>query len=167
MVPRDGFVTAVEVAHRPCANVDRAHSQPRRASAEKGWVDQRLQRVAQGGRVVVAGVVRVERDMLAEPGPVVRCEEAGQAMADGLQGRPERRQPGQTWPQRRQALVRYRVPEPAQPIQPVFGPVADDQGRIDGADRGADHPVGLDAGLVKGFIDPRLVGAHRAAALQH
>ena len=37
---------------------------------------------------------------------------------------------------------------------------------VDGADRGADHPVRLDAGFVQGLIDPALIGAERAAALK-
>ena len=39
--------------------------------------------------------------------------------------------------------------------------------RIDGADRGADQPVRLDAGIVQRLIDAALIGAERAAALQH
>ena len=40
-------------------------------------------------------------------------------------------------------------------------------GGVDGADRGADDPVGLDAGFVQRLVDAGLVGAQRAAALQH
>jgi hypothetical protein len=45
--------------------------------------------------------------------------------------------------------------------------VAGDQAGIDGADRGADDPVRLDAGLVQRLIDAGLIGPERAAALQH
>ena len=45
--------------------------------------------------------------------------------------------------------------------------VAGDDARIDGADRRADQPVGLDAGIVQRLIDAALIGAERAAALQH
>ena len=38
---------------------------------------------------------------------------------------------------------------------------------VDRADRSADHPIGLDAGLVKRLIDADLIGAERAAALKH
>ena len=55
---------------------------------------------------------------------------------------------------------------------PAGGPagrraVAGDQAGVDRADRGADHPVRLDAGLVQRLIDAGLVGAERPAALQH
>ena len=46
------------------------------------------------------------------------------------------------------------------------GLAAGDQAGVDGADRGADHPVGLDAGLVQRLVDADLVGAERAAALE-
>ena len=49
----------------------------------------------------------------------------------------------------------------------IFNSIAGDDGRIDGADRGADDPVGLDARLVQRLIDAALIGAERAAALQH
>ena len=45
--------------------------------------------------------------------------------------------------------------------------VAGDDARIDGADRGADQPVRLDAGVVQRLIDAALIGAERASALQH
>ncbi len=47
------------------------------------------------------------------------------------------------------------------------GSIAGDQCAVDGADRRADDPVGLDAGLMQGLDDADLVGAERAAALQH
>ena len=66
----------------------------------------------------------------------------------------------------RRSLLDTR-PEVAQPSQAVFRGVAGDQRGIDRADRRADHPVGLDAGLVQRFVDTHLVGAKRAAPLQH
>ena len=45
--------------------------------------------------------------------------------------------------------------------------IARDQARIDGADRGADDPVRLDAGLVQRLVDAGLIGAERTTALQH
>src|SRR5690242_5186952 len=59
------------------------------------------------------------------------------------------------------------APELAQPPQAVLRLVAGDDGAIDGADRGADDPVGLDALFAQGFVDAGLIGAERAAALEH
>ena len=64
-------------------------------------------------------------------------------------------------------VLLHLLPEFAQPRQPVLRRIARDQAGIDGADRGADDPVRLDAGFVQRLIDAGLVGAERAAALQH
>src|SRR5437764_805990 len=64
-------------------------------------------------------------------------------------------------------LVLHAVPELAEPLEPALRLIADDEACIDGADRGADDPVGLDARLVQRLIDAALVGAERTAALQH
>src|SRR5262245_18667483 len=48
----------------------------------------------------------------------------------------------------------------------MFGLVAGDQDRIDGADRGADDPVRFDLGLMQRLVDASLVGAKRAATLE-
>jgi len=58
-------------------------------------------------------------------------------------------------------------PEFVQAREAPLGWVARDERAIDGAYRGADHPVGLDAGFVQGLVDADLVRAQRAAALQH
>src|ERR687892_2580381 len=63
-------------------------------------------------------------------------------------------------------LVCHPVPELPEPWQAVRHFIAGDQARIDGADRGADDPVRLDAGLVQCRIDAGLVGAERATALE-
>ena len=48
----------------------------------------------------------------------------------------------------------------------MFGRVAGDQCGVDGADRRADHPIGLDAGCVQCLVHTDLVGAECAAALE-
>ena len=63
-------------------------------------------------------------------------------------------------------LERHAVPEFLQHGQTLVRRIAGDQGRVDGADRGADDPVGLDAGFVQRLVDSGLVGAERAATLE-
>ena len=63
--------------------------------------------------------------------------------------------------------LRHAVPEFTQPRDAIGWLVAGDQGAIDGADRGADHPIRLDAALHERLVDAGLVGAERAAALEH
>src|SRR5262245_19416599 len=72
-------------------------------------------------------------------------------------------------PRDRQAPLRlalHAAPEFLQPLHAVFDVIAGDEAGIDGADRGADDPVGLDSRLVQRLIDADLIGAERAAALQ-
>src|SRR5882757_8605259 len=45
--------------------------------------------------------------------------------------------------------------------------VSGDQGGVDRPNGGADHPVGLDTGLMHRFIYADLIGAERSASLQH
>ncbi len=47
----------------------------------------------------------------------------------------------------------------------MFRRVAGDERTVDGADRGADHPVGLDARFVQRLVDADLVGAECATTL--
>ena len=58
-------------------------------------------------------------------------------------------------------------PEFSQPRHAVLRGVAGDQGGVDRADRGADHPVRFNAGFLERLIDAGLIGAERAAALEH
>jgi hypothetical protein len=59
------------------------------------------------------------------------------------------------------------MPELAQPVDPMLGRVARDQGRIDRADGDAGDPVRLQLGLAECGIHARLVGAERAPTLEH
>ncbi len=81
------------------------------------------------------------------------------AHAEAIRGRAKRRR--RAWPcstRRQNSLSRSSR---------SLGRAAGDDGGVDRADRGADHPVGLDPGLVQRLIDADLIGAERAAALQH
>ncbi len=59
------------------------------------------------------------------------------------------------------------LPEGLQLLQPAARRIAGDDRRVDRADRDAGHPVRLDAGFVQRLVDAGLIGAERAAALQH
>ena len=73
--------------------------------------------------------------------------------------------------QRRHRLLERTVlnaaPEFLEPGHPVRCIVAGYEARVDGTDRGADHPVRLDAGFMQSLVDANLVGTERAATLQH
>ena len=72
---------------------------------------------------------------------------------------------GQSWSS--DAFAADAVPEFAQPGDAVGRLVAGNERAVDGADRRADHPVGLDAAFHQRLVDAGLVGAEGAAALQH
>ena len=130
-------------------------------------VDELLQRLAQRLGRVVAGMVGAERDLRAEEGLWIDLEEPGNA---GRQRPPRRERIGDAGPGRKQApeiRALHAAPELLQPIEAVFAPVAGDDAGVDGADRGADDPIGLDARLVQRLIDAALIGAERAPALEH
>ena len=63
--------------------------------------------------------------------------------------------------------MRDAVPELLDPRQPIGRCIAGNQGRVDGANRGAHDPVGHQIVLMQRLVDAGLVGAERAAALQH
>ena len=59
------------------------------------------------------------------------------------------------------------LPERPELRDPLVRRIAGDDGGVDRADRDAGDPVGIDLGLGERGVDPGLVGAERAAALQH
>jgi len=61
----------------------------------------------------------------------------------------------------------HTIPEFAEVFETSTGLVARDDGCVDRADRGADHPVRFDTGLVERLIDTALISTERPAALKH
>src|SRR5581483_2254686 len=96
-----------------------------------------------------------------------RPEESGDAADDRGPMRERAVQRLPKWrPQRRRALL-DPVPELVQPLEARLQRIAGDDGAVDRADRVADHPVGLEPRLVHPLVHAAVVGAERAAALQH
>ena len=58
------------------------------------------------------------------------------------------------------------MPELPKPRDPILRVVACDQAGVYGPDRCADDPVGLQAGLMQGFVHAGLIGPERTATLQ-
>ena len=161
-----GSVAAVEVAHRAAAHVDGADGQPRRALARGCEVDQRASASRAAARCCSTPPRRAPTLACAPPSAAeLRREERRDAahqrvmLASRLPGRASRtdllRTRCSTARQNAcsRSMRRRRLP-------------AITRG-VDRADRRADHPVGLDARLVQRLVHADLVGAERAAALQH
>jgi len=138
-----------------------------RAAADEIEVDQFLQRPLQRCGRVVAGALRPQHKGVACVSERIGPEEASNAVRDG-------RPVGELLVEARKHLAEipdrillHPFPELAQACDPVLDLVAGDQARVDGTDRGADDPVRLDAGLMQGLVDAGLIGAERAATLEH
>src|SRR5690349_10441787 len=96
----------------------------------------------------------------------VRPEEAGYAVRQRRPVGQASPDPWQGGPDVEVGALLDRRPEGLQLGDPVLRLIAGDEAGIDRTDRGADDPVGLDAGLMQRLVDAGLVGAERSAALQ-
>ena len=144
-----------------------ADRQARRALIDQIEIHQLRQRPFQRRGRVIAGIVGAERIAVAGMGQRVGPEETWNAVGYRRPVREffvEARKDVAKIPDR---ILLHLLPEFAQPRQTVLRCITGDQAGIDGADRGADDPVRLDAGLVQRLVDAGLIGAERAAALQH
>ena len=160
-------ITAVEIPHLAGADMGGADGQPRPATVDQIEIDQFGQGLLQRLGGVVSGPLGTERIVVAGVGQRIGPEEPGNAVDHGRPvgqlfieaGKRARKAPDRT--------LLHPLPEFLQARQAVFRRIAGDQAGIDGADRGADDPVRLDAGFVQRLIDAGLIGSQRAAALQH
>src|SRR5213076_3449937 len=156
----------VEVAQLAALHVDRADGEARALRFQQLEVDERRERRVQRLGAVPRRGVHAERRVHAAPGNGARHEEAGNAADVRRQvGVPVvRPRPGHRLDP---SAEPHLVPELVQARQALFRFISGDDRAVDRADRGADDPVGLDACLVQRLVDADLVGAERAAALQH
>jgi hypothetical protein len=149
------LLAAVEVAHLARAHAHGADRQSRLRFIENSNIHQLAEGVAQRRGVV--------------PG---RGVESNARLSVGAPGHWARREEGRDAARERGVVAERRIlldapPELAQARQPVLARVARDEAGVERADRGADDPVGLGAGPAQRLVHAGLVGAERAAALQH
>jgi hypothetical protein len=157
---------AVEIAHLAGAHVSGADRETRLGAADERKVDQLIKGLGERRGRVDAGLLRLQPRMRTEGGERIGREESRNSAEHG---RPIGRGVGEARPRKRRPdfLSLHAPPEFLERGQAVRQRVAGDQARIDGADRGADDPVRLDAVLVQRLIDAGLIGAERPAALKH
>ena len=140
--------------------------QTRLPFVQQGQVDQFSERTFQRFGRIIAGTLGTQRDQ-AEKGHEVRLEEIGEPAGDSHHVRSPR---AKQW-RRRYKLSDWRAGDPAPELfeapQAQLRWVASDQTGIDGADGSADHPIRLDSRFAQRLIDPGLIGAECAAALQY
>ncbi len=161
--------------HAPGLDVDGAHREPRRAGIEPRRIGKPRHRLLELVRRVERGALDADRRRRAERegriGPVI----AGDPADEGTDVRSPVGELGGEGPLAEQRRKRgilpprpifHRRPEFAHPLDALLRRVARNQAGIDGPARGADHPVGLDARLVKRLIDPALIRIECPAALE-
>ncbi len=165
----------VEAGEIAGAHVDRTDREAHLARVDSIEVDQPLERGLERGGIVPAGGpggagrLQVRRRHARDEKARLAAQQAGgrahpvegAALVVALQ---ELRQDA-LQPVRAQ-IGGDRLPELGQPLDPLVGRVAGDDGAVDGTDRDPRHPVGVQVRLRQRLIDASLVGAQGAAALE-
>ena len=167
MADRQGSFAAVEIVHLAALDVGGTHRQPWRSGVQAVGVDQVGQRPRQRCGRVIAGILSAQCHLHSQESPGVGLEEAVHSGGHRHCVGPQRPGP----PGCRRHLTERAVLDPAPELlkasQPLGPRIAGDQAGVDGADGGADHPIRLKPHLPHRFIDAGLIGAERAAALEH
>ena len=141
--------------------------QPRAAAIDQIEIDELKKRLLQRRNRIIAGMIRTERIGVANMSQRIGLEEAGNPLRDRRPDREPFVEAGKGIADVPNRRLLHPLPKFLEPREPLPGFIAGNQARIDGADRGADDPIGLDALLMQRLIDPRLIRAECAATLQH
>ena len=158
---------AVEIAHLAGPHMGGTNREPRAAAIDQIEIDELKKCLLQRRNRIIAGMIRTERIGIADMGQRIGLEEAGNPLRDRRPDREPFVEAGKGIADMPNRRLLHSLPKFLQPREPLSGFIAGNQARIDGADRGADDPIGLDALLMQRLIDPGLIGAERAATLQH
>ena len=159
----------VEISEVAGCHADGADGKPHLQVVDAVEVDQVFQRLLQRRGVVIAQRLRA----------ALRPQRRGRKPRREKSGHAEGRDQGGAGfvEQRTRAVARrdripghrgrHHVPEFLEPIDAFRRGVTGDDRGIDGADRNARHPFRLEAGTAQRLEGAGLIGAERAAALQH
>ena len=155
MVKTDLLVLGVEIAHVSRAHGHKSEREARPSGIHQLEIDQRRQKLLQRIDVIQGGALDPERGI--------------DAANEGRVGIVKTRYAHQ---QRRELVPRFEPlvgkvrPELPQPFDPALDRISGDDDAVDGADRRADHPIRLDAGVVQGLVSAGLINPWRTTALQ-
>src|ERR1700733_831917 len=176
MFERERHIAAVEIMHLAGAHVDGTDRQARLFGIDAAEIDNACQRLVQRIDRVEAGPLDADRGVETKCKRAVRRKIAGNAaenrhhLRGDIAAEQDQRlsnrhlHEGGRIPRR---FALHPFPEFAQTVEPPAGLIAGNDGGVDRADRGPDHPVGFDPGFMQRLIDAALVSAKRAAALKH
>src|SRR5271166_3732432 len=96
----------------------------------------------------------------------IRLEKSWNTVSKGRPIRPCFRNSRPGWCERPCVAPLHSPPELVEPGEAILRPVACNDARVDGADRGANDPIRFDTRLVQRLVYTNLVGAERSAALE-
>src|SRR3569832_28023 len=161
------LVAAVEIAHRAGADIGRTDGEARRAVIDLIEIDQLAQRALERRRRVVARLFGAQLHMWAEMRAQIGFEEAAHAGRGREECRCRLSDDRERTGELQDRFVFDALPKCPQAGKTVVRLVAGDLARVYRADRGADDPIGLDAGFVKRLVDAGLIRAECASALKH
>ena len=130
-------------------------------------VDQVSQRGLERSGGIEPRRVGAERNMSAGKRKGIRLEEVSNPARHGEPGGSHAADQRQRRHRLLERTVLNAAPEFLESGHTVRCIVAGYEARVDGSDRGTDHPVRLDAGFMQSLVDANLVGTERAATLQH
>src|SRR5258708_3181736 len=174
MLWANGVRFGVEIDEIAASHVDGADAQTDCACIDTIEVDKSFERAPQLTGVVIARGVRSSR--WRQPWRRgSRCEESGragnyrEARVQLVQPRARSitRRPVRPFKRAAPRIDGDALPEPAQFFDARFRRVSGNDRAVDGTDRDASNPIGINASLSQRFVDSGLIGAERAAALQH
>ena len=170
------WVVEFEIGEVAAAHVDGADAEPDVAIVDPVEVDQAFERRSQRRNVVETQRVRLlwrpkvqgrkargeerRRPEHRDPERVDLVDEAVRRLVLEV----ERTGVGDAEDAKRRSAD--RLPELAQPLDPLFRRVAGDERRINGADRDSGDPVRQDVRSGKRLVHPTLIGAERSPALE-
>ena len=149
-------------------DVHRAHGKPHCFAIDEIEVDELLERLLERRDVIDAerpgtAVRRQVRRRHARHEKARHAEGGRRHRADAVEGESQRIEIRR---RNNRNARRHAVPECDQALDPPLGRIAGQQGGVDRTDRNSRHPVRREAALGHAFVDSRLVGAQRAAALK-
>src|SRR3954470_6859393 len=156
MLDAEFGIAAVEISHFARAYMRSADGQARRAPVDEVEIDQFAERLLQRSGRIISGPLSAEGIIVAGMGQRIGPEESRYSVGHGRPISELFVEAGKHIAKIPERILLHPLPEFPQARQTVLRRVAGNQTGIDGANRGADDPVRLDARLMQRLIDAGL-----------
>jgi len=152
----DSFFLIVEISHLAGLHGGQPKCKSRLAGVDEIEVDNCRQQLLEG-------IDEIHRRLLDADARIGAPGERRIYLVEAGHSDEERRQ---LTPRFRHAAIKL-CPELPQPLDPIDDFIPGDNGAIDGSNRRADHPIGLDARFMKRLVGAGLIAPRRPATLHH